>query len=137
MPLLLVRHAWAGHRHEWEGPDRERPLDERGRAQARDLVALLEPYRILEIHTSPARRCVETVEPLAAARGLEPLLRAELGEKRRGTEGVALVRELAGRDVLVCGHGGHESALHHPPKFKKGEVLVVDDELRVVDAFRA
>ena len=34
MPLLLVRHAWAGDRNKWEGDDRVRPLDERGRSDA-------------------------------------------------------------------------------------------------------
>jgi 8-oxo-dGTP diphosphatase len=136
MPLLLVRHAWAGDRDEWEGPDSERPLDERGRAQARDLVALLQAYRIVEIHTSPARRCLETVEPLAAARDLVPLLRPELGDQRHATDGAELVGELAGRDVVVCGHGGLESALHVAPKWKKGAVLLVDEQLHVVGELR-
>ena len=31
MTLLLIRHALAGHRHAWEGDDRVRPVDDRGR----------------------------------------------------------------------------------------------------------
>ena len=38
MPLLIVRHARAGKRWEWEGDDRERPLDKKGRRQAEGLV---------------------------------------------------------------------------------------------------
>ena len=132
MPLILLRHASAGERDEWEGDDRERPLDERGREQARALVARLTGYRVAAIHTSPYRRCVETVEPLGAARSLEPVLRPELGEERQGTDGAAILRELASGDVVVCGHGGLERALVDPPKWRKGAAFVVDEQLRVV-----
>jgi phosphohistidine phosphatase SixA len=133
--LLLVRHASAGNRDEWQRDDRERPLDERGRARAQQLVEELAPYRIDAILTSPYRRCVETVEPLATARGLEPEARAELGEELQQTAGIALVRTFAGSDVVVCGHGGLESALVDPPRWRKGAVFVVDENLRVLDAF--
>ncbi len=133
MPLLLVRHASAGDRAAWEGPDDARPLDERGRAQAHALVAALRDLPVDEIHTSPALRCTQTVAPLAAARGLEPLVRPELGEERQETDGAELVRALAGRDVVVCGHGGLEqAALGDPPRWKKGATFVVDERLRVV-----
>jgi 8-oxo-dGTP diphosphatase len=137
MPLLLVRHAWAGDRGQWEGDDRERPLDERGRKQAGELVERLRPYPIEAILSSPARRCVETVEPLAHARGLEIEQRPELGEERQATEGVELVRSVAGRDVVVCGHGGLEQALPEAPKWKKGAVLVVGPALEVLGSARA
>ena len=90
--MLLVRHAWAGSRDDWEGDDRERPLDERGVEQARELVERLAPFTITRILSSPYRRCVETVEPLARARGLEIEQRPELGEERQMTDGIALVR---------------------------------------------
>jgi broad specificity phosphatase PhoE len=70
--LLLVRHASAGARG--HGPDDlERPLDTRGRAQAAALPALLAPLLdpMAEVRSSPARRCLETVAPLAAALGLD------------------------------------------------------------------
>jgi 8-oxo-dGTP diphosphatase len=133
MPLLLVRHASAGDRDAWEGDDRERPLDERGRKQAVELVERVRPYPIEAILSSPARRCVETVEPLARARGLEIEQRAELSEERQGTAGIGLVRSLAGRDVVVCGHGGLEHALPDAPTWKKGAVLVVGPGLEVLD----
>ncbi|HEV7641752.1 MAG TPA: phosphoglycerate mutase family protein [Gaiellaceae bacterium] len=133
MPLLLVRHASAGDRDAWEGDDRERPLDERGRKQAVELVERVRPYPIEAILSSPARRCVETVEPLAHARGLEIEQRPELSEERQGTDGTGLVRSLAGRNVVVCGHGGLERALPDAPTWKKGAVLVVGPGLEVLD----
>ena len=75
------------------------------------------------------------VRPLAAALGLEPIVRDELSEEQ-WHEGAALVLELAARDVLVCGHGGLDDTLDGAPQWHKGEVFVVDAELRVVEAFR-
>lgn len=133
MPLLLVRHASAGDRAQWVGDDRKRPLDKRGRKRADELVAQLAAYPVEAILSSPAHRCVETVEPLARARGLEIELHPELGEELQATKGVTLVRSLVDRAVVVCGHGGLEHALPDPPVFKKGAVLVVGPALGLLD----
>jgi 8-oxo-(d)GTP phosphatase len=135
--LRLVRHAWAGHAEQWDGDDNLRPLDERGQEQARRLVPLLEPYEIERIVSSPATRCVETVAPLAAARGLEVETRDELGVDRQETDGPELVRSLAGEPVVVCGHGGLETALGYDVPWKKGAVLVLDDDLEITGRLRA
>ena len=66
-PVVIVRHARAGKRGGWAGPDEERPLDRRGRAQAAALVEVLAGYQVERIHSSAARRCRETVTPLAEA----------------------------------------------------------------------
>ena len=84
--LLLVRHASAGDRGIGPG-DLERPLDARGVAQAAALPDLLSPYLsvdggvdggatstsalVVDVRSSPARRCIETVRPLAAALGTD------------------------------------------------------------------
>ncbi len=132
MALVLLRHASAGDRAAWVGDDRERPLDERGERQARDIVARLASYAVEAVYTSPYRRCLQTVVPLAQARGLEPIVAPELGEDRQHDEGVALVVALAGRNVVVCGHGGLENALAAPPKWRKGAAFLVGDDLSVV-----
>lgn len=136
MPLLLVRHAWAGDRTLWVGDDRERPLDDRGRRDASDLVDQLASYEIEEILSSPYRRCVETVLPLAEARGLEIDARDELGEQRQGTDGTALVRSLAARDVVICGHGGLDWVVPDAPKWKKGVVFVLGPNLELLEILR-
>jgi 8-oxo-dGTP diphosphatase len=75
--LLLVRHADAGDRATWRGDDAERPLSPHGVAQALALVDLLVPVLTgpsgvspaplaVTVRSSPARRCLETVAPLAA-----------------------------------------------------------------------
>jgi 8-oxo-(d)GTP phosphatase len=138
MPLLLIRHAWAGDRSVWVGDDRLRPLDARGEEQARALVDLLAEFAVAAIHSSPYRRCLETIEPLAAARGLKVVEREELGEERQSVDGYAVVASLREEDAVVCGHGGLQFALADPPsKWRKGETLVVAPDLRVVRAFRS
>jgi len=110
-----------------------RPLDERGFEQARELVVRLSRFPIEEIQTSPYLRCVQTVEPLAAALGLEPILRDELTEERQAADGAALLRELAGRGAVVCGHGGLEAEVLSAPKWRKGAAWVLSPDLRLVE----
>ena len=137
MSLLLVRHAWAGHSDQWDGDDELRPLDERGTQQARALVSLLEPFEVERILSSPATRCVDTVVPLAASRGLDVEVRDELRDQRQGLDGPGLVHSLAGAPVVVCGHGGLETALGFDMPWKKGAVLVLDGDLEIVQRLRA
>ena len=100
------------------------------------MVELLADLSIERLLTSPYRRCVQTVEPFASARGLEIQLRDELGEPSQHAAGVALVTTLADSDVAVCGHGGLELALRDPPKWRKGAVFVVDHDLAVIEVRR-
>lgn len=67
----LVRHAHAGSKHAWIGPDALRPLSEVGHAQAVGLVDRLSDWPVTRILSSPSTRCLQTVAPLAADRGLE------------------------------------------------------------------
>ena len=103
MTLLLVRHAHAGDRHDWHGDDRLRPLTEKGQRQADALVAVLAPYAITRIYSSPFLRCSQTVTPLAAACGLEVDIDDALAEGH-GPEGLRLAEGVGGVTVL-CGHG--------------------------------
>ena len=103
MTLLLVRHADAVSRNGWASDDALRPLTEKGFGQARALVDLLGGHRIEVIVSSPAVRCVQTVEPLATALGLEVV------EDPALWEGMPLgpVRRLAGDlgGAVLCSHG--------------------------------
>ena len=129
-PLLFVRHASAGDREKWLGDDRLRPLDEKGRRQAEELVTKLEPYAVERVLSSPFVRCVQSVEPLAAARGLD-VETTEVLADGAGADGVRrLLEELAGSPAVLCVHGGEIAALFG--KTKKGETRVLDPELRSV-----
>jgi len=103
-----------------------RPVDERGRLQSDALVAALAEFRIDRIVSSPYLRCVQTVEPLAAAVGLEIELDEQLGATRLDEVGEVLER-LRGQHAAVCTHG--DLPWLGERKFKKGATWVLDAEL--------
>lgn len=65
--LILVRHGKAMERKDWSKKDTLRPLGARGRKQARQLVPFLTAYGIENLISSTASRCLNTLEPYAAA----------------------------------------------------------------------
>ena len=106
MAVHLIRHADAGHRGSWGGPDGERPLSVRGRAQAAALADELSPAAPRRILSSPLVRCVETVQPLADALELVVEPHPALAEGARREDTWALLEALAGdEDAVLCSHG--------------------------------
>jgi 8-oxo-dGTP diphosphatase len=105
MTVLLVRHARAGSRKHWEGPDIERPLSKKGWRQAEGLVDMLTRYPVQGILSSPYVRCVQTVEPVAEKLRLEIERRSELAEGAPIGPVVDLLREAGGSTVIWCTHG--------------------------------
>lgn len=112
--VILVRHAHAGAKKLWSGPDDGRPLSPLGHEQARSLTTRLSDDTVAVVWSSPAVRCLQTVEALATDRGLE-VRTTELLAKDGSTE--ALVAWLAEGGVdapwLLCSHGEVLEALHH------------------------
>ena len=112
--LLMVRHAHAGARHDWSGPDKLRPLDRRGREQARRLAEVLPLFRPTAVYSADRTRCRETVAPLAERLGLDVRPLPELGEEEFAADpeaGLAAIeRFLAPRPdpgvTVVCSQGG-------------------------------
>lgn len=126
MSVLLVRHAWAGDSAKWEGDDRVRPVDKRGRKQSDALVDALAGFAVDRIVSSPYLRCIQTVEPLADARGLDIELDEALGADR--LDDVPLVLErVQGENAVVCTHG--ELPWLGERKFKKGSTWVLNGDL--------
>lgn len=106
--LHLVRHASAGHRSPFDdGDDLERPLDERGRAQAEALARFFDGAPIRAVWSSMATRCMQTVGPIASGLGLPIEPRRELTEGARAAPLLELLREeaLADGDLVLCSHG--------------------------------
>jgi 8-oxo-(d)GTP phosphatase len=121
--IVLIRHASAGDREEWAGDDRLRPLDDKGRRRAEKLVEQLAGVAIARIVSSPYVRCVQTVEPLAKARGLPIEGRAELAE---GSDPQEAARLLAAADgAAVCVHGDLAEALLGR-SLKKGAFVLLE-----------
>ena len=106
MAVLLVRHAKAGDRDRWEAPDHLRPLTTKGQGQAEGLVDALAGFQIARIVSSPYLRCTQTVDPLAAARGLTVERSDDLAEGA-GDAAIDLVRKLLGdaAHTVLCTHG--------------------------------
>lgn len=106
MKLLLVRHGRAGHRTEWDGDDRARPLSRRGLKQAEGLVDQLADYDVDRILSSPFVRCVQTVEPLSRAHSVR-IEEADEFAEGNSHKAIEMVRGLAEGtgSVAVCSHG--------------------------------
>ena len=104
MLVRLARHACAGSRDQWDGPDADRPLDANGLEQAVALADALAGGRQGRLLASPTRRCLDTLVPLASQWSApiepEPALAADVPADRVLT----LVASSAEGDVL-CSHG--------------------------------
>ena len=98
-----------------------RPLDAKGRRQAAEFVELLRPFGVRRIVSSPYVRCVQTVEPLAAALGL-PL---EQDDRLAEGEGAAAAELLREDGVVCCSHGDIAEALVGRD-LKKGAAVVLE-----------
>ncbi|MEX0743026.1 MAG: NUDIX hydrolase [Actinomycetota bacterium] len=110
-PVYLVRHAKAGVRELWQGPDEERPITRRGRRQADRLVERFQGLEIERIVSSPFLRGIQTVEPLARSRGLEVEIADELAEGADPERTIEFIRRLEPVPTVLCGHGGEIDAV--------------------------
>ena len=102
--MYLIRHAHAGSRAAWDGDDRRRPLSPKGRRQAAQVAELLDGHRIDRVVSSPATRCVETIEPLAKPRGLTVECDPRLGEGSE-VQGCLDVMRATDGGLALCSHG--------------------------------
>jgi len=110
MAVYLLRHAHAGSRHDWKGPDDERPLSKKGWREAEGFAEAVagaddDVDRVTCILSSPSRRCVQTVEPLAKALGLEIEEVPALCEGADIDAAVELVRQAERSTWVLCTHG--------------------------------
>jgi 8-oxo-(d)GTP phosphatase len=153
--VLLVRHASAGDRYAWVGPDEERPLDGTGQAQTATLTRVLALFGPTRVLTADRVRCVQTVEPLAARLGLPLLVEPAFSEESYAEDSARAlrrIRELAGAGAVsvVCAQGGgipdlvatlgSEDGVEVPrPRSRKGSVWALsfrDGALLAADYYR-
>lgn len=105
-------------------------LDDKGREQAGKIVERLATLPLAAIVTSPMERCRQTVAPLAAARGLEPVVEDDLAEVDYGSWTGEKISDL-GKEDLWRVVQAHPSAAVFPD----GEGLA-DMQARSVAAIR-
>jgi len=94
--ILLARH---GETDENVPPQRvqgwiDTPLNERGRAQAKELAAAVRPHGLAVLYSSHLARARETAEVVAGELGLEVVVDERLAESRRGDWEGRLLEEI-------------------------------------------
>ena len=105
--LILLRH---GHRP--SGPDHinDTGLSERGQSQAEAIATYYatnyDCNQPVHIATSPARRCQETVAPLARILKQPALVDNDLNEGQAGEDGAMFIMRME-RFLDTCRHGPH------------------------------
>jgi len=133
--VLLVRHARAGDRGEWAGDDAHRPLDAKGRKQAKRLAKRLEDLGATRLVSSPALRCVQTFEPAAKRLGLRLEQRDELAEGGGPDRLLSLLEDL-GNSVPALATRGDVIAevVGWEAPCKKGSIWILEVESGVIRA---
>lgn len=105
MQLTIVRHAYAGNKRKWHGPDLVRPIDGCGLRQAGTLATRLAVYPIGRLISSPSHRCVQTLQPLAEIVHLPIEIWDGLAHDADGSELASRIGDDAFQDAVLCTHG--------------------------------
>ena len=112
-PLLIVRHAKAMDRKDWSKKDSARPINSRGRRQARLLIPMLAAYGAARLVTSTSTRCISTLMPYAHHRELRVETFGQLSEEEGASDArgvarlVTRIRNQAATDrqpTVICVH---------------------------------
>lgn len=129
MELLLIRHAEPVRLVEADGPA-DPPLTERGEAQAKALADYVaKDERIDGVWSSPMLRARQTVEPLAAALGVNVVVDSELAEYDKDATSYIPVEELkAIKDErwLAMVEGNFDAEGVDPKQFQAGVVRAIE-----------
>ncbi len=148
--LILLRHAQAVKRKDWDGKDIVRPLSSTGIAQAERLTGVLAALGVNKLISSDAERCVASVAPYAASIDRHINQWPEISERGYESDPSA-VRGLAqrawkpGKVTVVCSHRPVLPALAREfglrvGKFSPGSFLVahrLEDGRLVYERFGA
>ena len=108
-PLILLRHAKAVTRDEWQGEDDDRPLDSYGQNQAKRLLAMYQVFNLEQIHSSDAVRCYDTVVAIAKGLNIKLEVTGKLSEstfKKDKEKAFDYAKDLMklNESVLLCSH---------------------------------
>jgi 8-oxo-dGTP pyrophosphatase MutT (NUDIX family)/phosphohistidine phosphatase SixA len=107
--VVVVRHAEALKRKDWDGKDTLRPLTSDGTAVAQRMTGVLAALGANRIISSDAERCAATVAPYAASLGRHIHLWPEISERGYdadpdGMRGLAARVWKPGKVTVVCSH---------------------------------
>ena len=104
MTLYIVRHAKAGKRSEWDGPDTLRPLSDKGWEQAQAIAEKLLGLKPSALISSPAIRCMQTLEPLSKATKIKITADQRLFEDGDVAKMIELLED-AQDSTVISSHG--------------------------------
>jgi phosphohistidine phosphatase len=115
MQLWLVRHAVAAERDEFQGPDAERPLTDKGRRRFRDFCEWLADQTELPqaVVSSPLLRATETATLLAKAAGLKKSAIVSSELLAPGADLASLVEFVRENSAEIVALVGHEPDMSH------------------------
>jgi len=141
--LIMLRHAKALARSEWQSGDEDRPLDNLGQLQAKRMHAIYQVFGISQIHTSDAVRCYDTVIGMTKSLMIEPVITAKLSEytfEKNKDKSLEYAKELAeavratGETTLLC---SHNPVLPRMLEYvsKKSGVELPENKLKPADAW--
>jgi 8-oxo-dGTP diphosphatase len=107
----LVRHAHAGDKKLWTGPDAQRPLSRRGEQQAEGIAGNLGSMPITRLISSPAVRCVQSLRPLSVRLGVPIRIDPALGPEATVADLDRLLDHPGIEGAVLCTHGEQLKAL--------------------------
>ena len=136
MTIYIVRHAKAGKRSEWDDDDILRPLSKTGWKQAELVAEQLKKLSITSLVSSPATRCMQTLEPLAKLTKLEVEVDKRLIEFGDIADMLEIAEEVEDSTVLSS-HGDmipeliktlerRGMKIDSKPDWRKGSVWVIE-----------
>ena len=107
--MIMLRHAKALERTEWQGEDEDRPLQLVGQLQAKRMHSLYQVFGVDEIHTSDAVRCLDTVAQMAKTLQLTPIITNAVSEytyKKNKEKSIDYAKDLIkkNKQVVLCSH---------------------------------
>jgi 8-oxo-dGTP diphosphatase len=141
--LIMLRHAKALARTEWQSGDEDRPLDNLGQLQAKRMHAIYQVFGISQIHTSDAVRCYDTVIGLTITLKIEPVITSKLSEytfEKNKDKSLDYALELAeisrstGATILLCSHNPVLPRMLERVT-KKSDVELPENKLKPGDAW--
>ena len=107
--LIMLRHAKALERAEWQGEDEDRPLQLVGQLQAKRMLSLYQVFGLNEIHTSDAVRCLDTVAQMAKSLQITPVITNAVSEytyRKSKDKAIDYAKELIkkNKQIILCSH---------------------------------
>jgi 8-oxo-dGTP diphosphatase len=107
--VVLLRHASAGSRHTFAGPDDERPLDPEGVTRAGVLADVLPCFGVDRLVSAEPVRCRDTLAPTARTAGVNVAVDPAFNDEAEPAAAARRLTQLAaatpGGTTVICSQG--------------------------------